>query len=86
MTTLAGKLSGQAKALSAAVAIILIQVRMIVTARGYADLTEINLSEWLDVTINTLVAYAGVYMIPNAAKTIVGGRSVDGPPIGFAPR
>ena len=81
-----GKMAGQAKALAALVGFLLIQVRVIVSAKGYADLTEITLSEWLDVVINTAVGYAGVYMIPNAAKTLAGARSVEGPPIGFTPR
>lgn len=64
------KISGQAKAIAAAVAVGVAVTQSVAASKGYVDPTQFTLAEWLDALRWTLLAYAGIYMIPNRAPTV----------------
>ena len=65
------KISGQAKAIAAAVAVGVAVTQSVAASKGYVDPTQFTLAEWLDALRWTLLAYAGIYMIPNGSAPTI---------------
>lgn len=65
------RISGQAKAIATAVAILLVQVQWVVAMKGYVSPVDITFPDWLTIVTNTLAAYGVTYMIPNGATSAV---------------